>query len=153
MHKVAPEVQHAIGIPQLHIVDPCAEAAIADGANTLGLLVTAPVMETGFYRARFADFGFEVLVLAERDCALVHRAIFEELTRGIVQDHSAGVPGDHGRPAGPGRPRHRARMHRDRSPGHRKDMPGTALYDTKALHVDRAVRISLGLHPLMTDPV
>jgi aspartate racemase len=34
-----------------------------------------------------------------------------------------------------------------------KDMPGTALYDTKALHVDRAVRISLGLHPLMTDPV
>jgi aspartate racemase len=48
MHKVAPEVQHAIGIPQLHIVDPCAEAAIADGANTLGLLVTAPVMETGF---------------------------------------------------------------------------------------------------------
>ena len=33
-----------------------------------------------------------------------------------------------------------------------ENMPDTALYDTTALHVDRAVRISLGLHPLITDP-
>jgi hypothetical protein len=30
-------------------------------------------------------------------------------------------------------------------------MPGTVLFDTTALHVDRAVRISLGLHPLGTE--
>jgi hypothetical protein len=34
-----------------------------------------------------------------------------------------------------------------------ENMPGAFLCDTTALHVDRAVRISLGLHPLITDPV
>jgi aspartate racemase len=33
------------------------------------------------------------------------------------------------------------------------DMPGTVLYDTTALHVARAVRVSLGLQPLGTEPV
>jgi len=33
-----------------------------------------------------------------------------------------------------------------------ENMPGTVLYDTTALHVDRAVRISLGLHPLIPAP-
>ena len=88
MHRVAEEVQHAIGIPLIHIVDPTADAATADGVNTVGLLGTAPVMEADFYRARFADLGFEVLVPAERDRAIVHRVIFEELTHGIVEDHS-----------------------------------------------------------------
>ena len=88
MHRVAEELQHAIGIPLIHIVDPTADAATADGVNTVGLLGTAPVMEADFYRARFAGLGFEVLVPAERDRAIVHRVIFEELTHGIVEDHS-----------------------------------------------------------------
>jgi aspartate/glutamate racemase len=33
-----------------------------------------------------------------------------------------------------------------------ENMPGTVLYDATALHVDRAVRISLGLHPLTPAP-
>ena len=153
MHQVAVELQDAIGIPLIHIVDPTADAATADGANTLGLLGTAPVMEANFYRGRFADFGFEVLVPAEADRALVHHVIFEELTRGIVDDHSR---------------QEYLRIMRDLvargadgivlgcteislliAAG---DLPGTVLYDTTALHVDRAVRISLGLHPLNTDP-
>ncbi|MHB8188066.1 MAG: aspartate/glutamate racemase family protein [Dermatophilaceae bacterium] len=154
MHRVAVELQDAIGIPLIHIVDATADAATADGANTLGLLGTAPVMEAGFYRARFADYGFEVLVPAERDRALVHRVIFEELTRGIIDDHSR---------------QEYLRIMRDLvARGAQgivlgcteisllvaaEDMSGTVLYDTTALHVDRAVRISLGLHPLVTDPV
>ena len=153
MHRVAVELQDAIGIPLIHIVDPTADAATADGANTLGLLGTAPVMEAGFYRARFAHFGFEVLVPAEADRALVHRVIFEELTRGIVDDHSR---------------QEYLRIMRDLvTRGAQgivlgcteisllvagENMPGTVLYDTTALHVDRAVRISLGLHPLSQDP-
>jgi aspartate racemase len=154
MHRVAVELQGAIAIPLIHIVDPTADAATADGANTLGLLGTAPVMEADFYRARFADYGFEVLVPAERDRALAHRVIFEELTRGIIDDHS----------------RHEyLRIMRDLvARGAQgivlgcteisllvsaEDMSGTVLYDTTTLHVDRAVRISLGLHPLVTDPV
>ncbi|MDQ1482984.1 MAG: aspartate racemase [Actinomycetota bacterium] len=150
MHQVALQIQDAIGIPLLHIVDPTADAAAADGAHTLGLLGTAPVMEADFYRQRFADRGLQVLVPAERDRALVHRVIFEELTRGIVDDHS--------------RQEYLRIMAELVARGAQgivlgcteigllteaKDMPGIAIYDTAALHVDRAVDISLGLVPLL----
>jgi len=149
MHRVAAEVQDAIGIPLIHIADAAADAAIADGARTVGLLGTAPVMEGDFYRRRFADRGLEVFVPAERDRALVHRVIFEELTRGIIDDHSR---------------QEYVRIMRDLVARGAQgivlgcteicllvtapDLPGTVLYDTTALHVDRAVRLSLGLEPL-----
>src|SRR5450631_3736314 len=69
MHRVFAELQDAIGLPLIHIVDPTADAAIADGATTLGLLGTAPVMEADFYRGRFADHGIEVLIPPEKDRA------------------------------------------------------------------------------------
>ena len=147
MHRVAAEVQSAIGIPLLHIVDATADAATADGAKTLGLLGTAPVMEADFYRERFNGFGFEVLVPAPADRAVVHRVIFEELTRGIVDDQSR---------------QEYLRIIRDLVARGAEgivlgcteisllvtpdDLPGTPLYDTTALHVDRAVHASLGLH-------
>jgi aspartate racemase len=153
MHRVAGELQHAIGIPLIHIVDPTADAATADGVNTVGLLGTAPVMEADFYRARFADFGFEVLVPAERDRAIVHRVIFEELTHGIVEDHSRQeylrIMGDLVARGAQGIVLGCTEISLLVAP---ENMPDTALYDTTALHVDRAVRISLGLHPLITDP-
>ena len=57
MHRVAIQLQEAIGIPLIHIVDPTADAATADGATTLGLLGSAPVMEADFYRARSPTSG------------------------------------------------------------------------------------------------
>jgi aspartate racemase len=149
MHRVAAELQDAIGIPLIHIVDVTADAAIADGVRTLGLLGTAPVMEAAFYRARFAGYGLEVLVPPERDRAVVHRVIFEELTHGIIDGRSR---------------EEYVRIMRDLvgqgaqgivlgcteisllvAP---EDLPGPVLYDTTARHVDRAVRISLGIDPL-----
>jgi aspartate racemase len=154
MHRVAVELQDAIGIPLVHIVDATADAATADGANTLGLLGTTPVMEADFYRARFADHGFAVLVPAERDRALVHRVIFEELTRGIIDDHSRQeylrIMGDL---VGRGAQGIVLGCTEISLLVAAEDMPGTVLYDTTALHVDRAVSISLGLHPLVTDRV
>ena len=154
MHRVATQLQDAIAIPLIHIVDPTAQAATADGANTLGLLGTAPVMEAGFYRARLADFGFEVLVPAERDRAVVHRVIFEELTHGIVDDRSRQeylrIIGDLVARGAEGIVLGCTETSLLVAP---QDMPATVLYDTTALHVERAVRISLGLHPLATDPV
>src|SRR5665647_800357 len=44
MHRVASQLQDAISIPLVHIVDATADAAHTDGANTLGLLGTTPVM-------------------------------------------------------------------------------------------------------------
>lgn len=154
MHRVAVELQEAVGIPLIHIVDVAADAAVADGVSILGLLGTAPVMEAGFYRGRFADHGLEVLVPAERDRALVHRVIFEELTRGIIDDHSRQeylrVMGDLVARGAEGIVLGCTEIGLLVAA---EDMQGTVLYDTTALHVDRAVRISLGLHPLITDPV
>ena len=153
MHRVAVELQDAIGIPLIHIVDVTADAANANGATILGLLGTAPVMEADFYRGRFADHGIEVLVPAERDRVLVDHVIFEELTRGIIDDHSRQeylrIMGDLVARGAEGIVLGCTEIGLLVAAG---DMPGTVLYDTTALHVDRAVRISLGLHPLVTDP-
>jgi aspartate racemase len=154
MHRLAVELQDAVTVPLIHIVDPTADEAIADGASTLGLLGTAPVMEDDFYRARLADFGFDVVVPAEPDRAIVHRVIFEELTRGIVRDQSRQeylriigdmvARGAHGIVLGCTEIGLLVAA---------KDMPGAALYDTSALHVERAARISLGLHPLVSSAI
>ena len=154
MHRVAAELQDAIGIPLVHIVDATADAAAAGGASTLGVLGTKPVMDADFYRKRFADKGFEILVPAERDRDLVHRVIFEELTRGIIDDHSREeylrIMGDLVERGAHGIVLGCTEISLLVAP---EDMPGTVLYDTTALHVERAVRISLGLHPLVTDPL
>ena len=154
MHRVFDELQDAVGIPLIHIVDATADAAIAERATTLGLLGTAPVMEAGFYRGRFADRGIEVLVPSEPDRALVHRVIFEELTHGIIDEHSRQeyqrIMGDLVARGAQGVVLGCTEISLLVAAD---DMPGTVLFDTTALHVDRAVRISLGLHPLGTEPV
>jgi len=154
MHRVAAELQDAIGIPLVHIVDATADAAAAHGASTLGVLGTKPVMEADFYRKRFADKGFEILVPVERDRNLVHRVIFEELTRGIIDDHSREeylrIIGDLVARGAQGIVLGCTEISLLVAA---EDMPDTVLYDTTALHVERAVRISLGLHPLVTDPL
>lgn len=154
MHRVADELQNAVGIPLMHIVDVTADAAAEDGASTLGVIGTKPVMEADFYRKRFADKGFEILVPAERDRDLVHRVIFEELTRGVIDDHSREeylrILGDLVARGAQGIVLGCTEISLLVAA---EDMPGTVLYDTTALHVERAVRISLGLHPLVTGPL
>ncbi len=54
LHRVAAEVEAAVDIPFVHIVDVTADAAVQAGAHRLGLLGTAPVMQAEFYRSRLA---------------------------------------------------------------------------------------------------
>jgi aspartate racemase len=91
MHKVADQVQAAIGIPLLHIADVTADAVIAAGLQTVGLLGTAFTMEQEFYSGRLAAHGLAVLVPAEADRAEVHRIIYDELCLGVVREKSRQV--------------------------------------------------------------
>lgn len=153
MHQVADAIQDAIGIPLVHIVDVTADAATADSrgaSQTLGLLGTLAVMEGDSYRGRFADHGFEILVPPAADRALVHRVIFEELTHGVISHDSRqeylriirNLAASGARGVVLGCTEISLLVSED-------DVGASAvLYDTTALHVDRAVRISLGLHPL-----
>jgi aspartate racemase len=88
MHKVADQIQAAIGIPLLHIGDVAAQAVIAGGLSSIGLLGTAFTMEQDFYRDRLTAHGLTVLVPPAEDRAQVHRIIYDELCLGIVRDES-----------------------------------------------------------------
>lgn len=89
MHRMAAEVQAAIGIPLLHIADPTAERIRAAGLRRVGLLGTAFTMEQDFYKGRLVErHGLEVLVPEPADRALVHRVIYEELVQGRAEPAS-----------------------------------------------------------------
>lgn len=88
MHKVAPAIESAIGIPFLHLADATADAVAAAGVDRVGLLGTRFTMEEPFYRDRLAAHGLVVDVPDTDDRALVDRVIFDELVRGEVRDDS-----------------------------------------------------------------
>lgn len=89
MHKVAPEIAAAIGIPLLHIADATAKRLVADGVTRVGLLGTRFTMEQDFYKGRLTEsFGLEVLVPPEAEQERVHRIIYDELCLGRVLDAS-----------------------------------------------------------------
>jgi aspartate racemase len=89
MHKVADAIVASVDIPFVHIADTTAHAVRSRGLATVGLLATAYTMEQDFYVGRLRDqHGLEVLVPEEDDRRIVHRAIYEELCVGVVDDRS-----------------------------------------------------------------
>ncbi|KQW47887.1 hypothetical protein ASC77_15850 [Nocardioides sp. Root1257] len=88
MHKVAPAIEAATGVPLLHLGDVTARAVRAAGLTTVGLLATRFTMEQHFYVDRIARHGVAVLVPSAEDREVVHRIIYEELVLGVVRDES-----------------------------------------------------------------
>jgi len=88
MHKVADEVQAAIDVPLLHIADAIADRARREGWTRLGVLGARWVMEEDFYVGRLARAGLTVDVPGPEDRTEVDRVIFDELTRGRVEESS-----------------------------------------------------------------
>ncbi len=88
MHRVAPEVQAALGVPLLHIADVTARAITAAGVRSVALLGTRYTMEQRFYVERLARHGIACVVPEAADRDEVHRVIFEELCQGVVADAS-----------------------------------------------------------------
>ncbi len=89
MHKVAPAIEDAIGIPLFHIADPTALEIQHAGCSVVGLLGTRFTMEQDFYRDRLRErYGLKVLVPPQEDRDLVHRVIYEELCLGKVVPES-----------------------------------------------------------------
>ena len=88
MHRVADQVQAAVGIPLLHLGDTTARAVVGAGLRTVGLLGTAFTMEQDFYRDRLAGHGLTVLIPPADDRAEVHRVIYDELCVGQLREPS-----------------------------------------------------------------
>ena len=86
MHLVAPQVQRAINIPIIHMLDVTADAIQAAGLDSVALLGTGYTMRMPFYRDHMAIRGIEVIAPDEPDLTAVHDLIYEELARGVVRD-------------------------------------------------------------------
>ncbi len=91
MHKVADQVQAAIGIPLLHLGDATAQAVTRAGLVTVGLLGTAFTMEQDFYRDRLTSHGLRVLIPPPDDRSEIHRIIYDELCLGVIREESRQV--------------------------------------------------------------
>lgn len=89
MHKVSQEVEESIQIPLLHIADATAEILLQSGIKTVGLLGTAFTMEQEFYKERLIErYNINVIVPGEKDRAVIHNVIYNELCMGSVLDRS-----------------------------------------------------------------
>jgi len=87
MHIVAGQITEGLSVPFIHIADPTADALIADGFTTVGLLGTRFTMEMPFYKDRLTARGLSVLV-PEVDITNLNGIIYEELCLGIVREPS-----------------------------------------------------------------
>lgn len=144
MHKVAPAIEQAITIPLLHIADATALQLQADGINRVGLLGTRFTMEQDFYIGRLEEqFGIKVVVPDQAERDTIHQVIFDELCQGRIEDVS--------------RQRYLAIIDALYAQGAQAVILGCTeiamlvsqqdtevpLYDTTALHVQRAVAWAL----------
>ena len=90
MHLVAEQMMAGVSAPFVHIADPTADALLADGFTSVGLLGTRFTMEMGFYRERLEQRGLTALI-PEVDRTNLNGIIYDELCRGIVRDESRKV--------------------------------------------------------------
>lgn len=89
MHLMADDVQNAIDIPLLHIVDATAHAIHAARLVLVGLLGTRFTMEHEFFRARLLDrFDIQTRIPEEPQRSEIHRVIYEELIQGVIREES-----------------------------------------------------------------
>jgi aspartate racemase len=87
MHNVADKIVDAVDLPFIHIAEPTADALLADGIQTVGLLGTAFTMEMPFYRDKLQEKGLEPLV-PDVDRTNLSGIIYNELCKGIISDQS-----------------------------------------------------------------
>lgn len=88
MHLMANDVQEAIGVPLIHIVDCVVEEIKEKNLSKVGLLGTRFTMEQLFYKERLIKNDIDVIIPEEEDRQTVHDVIFGELCKGITKQTS-----------------------------------------------------------------
>lgn len=91
MHIVFDQVQAAVRMPLLSIVDTTAQAIREAGLRAVGLLGTVFTMREPFFRDGLSGHGLEVLVPEGDDQDRINDIIYGELCRGVILPHSRAV--------------------------------------------------------------
>jgi aspartate racemase len=84
-HIVFDELQRAVSLPLISIVEVACQAAAWQNLMRLGLLGTRFTMQAGFYQKVFAQAGLELIVpeLGEQD--EIHALYMNELVKGVFR--------------------------------------------------------------------
>ena len=88
MHKLAGQVQAAVDIPLIHIVQATARAVQAQGLTRVGLLGTRYTMTGDFIRGGLEAEGITVLVPDPEEMEVINRIIYDELVLGRILEPS-----------------------------------------------------------------
>ena len=83
-HMVAEQVTDAISIPVIHLADVVAQACVARGLDSVGLVGTSFSMSRDFFVDRLASHGLTVHVPEEKQRGVLDRIIYDELVHGRV---------------------------------------------------------------------
>lgn len=84
MHLVFEDVQKAVAMPLLNIIDATAESILAAGLRRVGLLGTVFTMREPFFRERLQRACIEVLTPAASDQERMNEVIYQELCGGRI---------------------------------------------------------------------
>ena len=87
MHICAAAITAATTVQFVHIATPTADALLADGIETVGLLGTRFTMEKRFYIEELERRGLKVLV-PDVGITNLNGIIYEELVKNVVRDES-----------------------------------------------------------------
>ncbi len=79
-HMVFPEVQEAVSVPMVSIIDTLIEEMKRRRVKKVLLLGTKTTMTAGFYKNALREAGFDVVTPTEEEMDEVNRVIFEELS-------------------------------------------------------------------------
>lgn len=88
MHLTINAVREAVEIPVIHIAEATAEKIIEKKLKTVALLGTKYTMEKDFYIDVLRSFGIKTIVPNLENRNEVHRIIYDELSKGILNDAS-----------------------------------------------------------------
>ena len=88
MHFVFDQVQQAVHMPLLSIVDATAEAILEAGLHSVGLLGSTFTMRERFFLDVLERSGIAALVPEPDEQLRVHEVIFQELCRGEIRPDS-----------------------------------------------------------------
>ncbi len=85
-HLFAEELQNALSIPIIHIVEETAKTIQQQGLKKIGLLGTQFTMEMDFFKNGLKKHGIEPLIPAlQKDRDFIQHTLKEELGRGIIK--------------------------------------------------------------------
>ncbi len=88
MHRIVDSIQSHTIIPILSLVDVTADAIVARGIHSVGLLGTRFTMEQPFFREELMQHGLRVLTPGSDERIELHRILSEELPAGYVRQAS-----------------------------------------------------------------